>query len=96
MVFRGSPPAGGQEAVMFTVYAVYNKLADKVYVGQTNNLQRRLAEHNSNSLHYTGRIQGEWVLIYKESVATRSEALTREKQLKSYRGRESLREYIPG
>lgn len=79
-----------------TVYVIYNKPAGKLYIGQTENLTRRLVEHNKKlGNHFTAKFKGEWVLIYKESAATRSEALNREKQLKSYRGREFLREYIP-
>ena len=81
---------------MFIVYCIYNSQNDKFYIGQTGNLQRRLKEHNSPNGHHTGRFRGEWVLIYKESLATRSEALKREKQLKSAKGREYIKQYIPG
>jgi putative endonuclease len=82
---------------MFTVYAIYNKQADKYYIGQTSDIVNRLRLHNSNTFKgYTSRFQGEWELIYNESVATRSEALAREKQLKSYRGREYIKTHIPG
>jgi predicted GIY-YIG superfamily endonuclease len=36
-----------------------------------------------------------WILIYKEEFSTRQEALVREKQLKSYRGREFVKKCIP-
>ena len=81
---------------MFFVYAIYNQVAKKFYIGQSHDIKKRLEEHNSHSFKgYTSRFEGEWKLIYEESVDTRSEALVREKQLKSYRGRESLRKYIP-
>ncbi|MDZ7786303.1 MAG: GIY-YIG nuclease family protein [Candidatus Saccharibacteria bacterium] len=81
---------------MFTVYAILNKRANKIYIGQTENMKRRLTEHNEHTLGgYTSRYPGEWVLIYKESVATRSEALRREKQLKSGDGREFIKTFIP-
>ena len=81
---------------MFTVYALYNSSAAKVYIGQTENLARRVMEHNSHTFKgYTSRFQGEWKLIYSESVATRSEALEREKQLKSFRGREYIKSPSP-
>jgi putative endonuclease len=82
---------------MFTVYVIYNRLAGKSYTGQTEDLDRRLEEHNTH-VHkgFTSRYRGEWVLIYSESVATRSEALKREKQLKSGNGREYIKTLIPG
>jgi len=77
------------------VYALYNKQANKIYIGQTNNPKRRLTEHNQKqSGHYTAGVLGEWNLIYQERVLTRSQALKREKQLKSYRGRQFIKGLI--
>ena len=79
---------------MHFVYAIYNSSAGKLYIGETSNIARRLDEHNQKrGNHFTAKFEGEWVLIHKESLATRSEALKREKQLKSYRGREYLKQY---
>ncbi|MEK7181432.1 MAG: GIY-YIG nuclease family protein [Patescibacteria group bacterium] len=83
---------------MFFVYAIYNSERHRVYIGQTEDLNRRIKEHNDskNSRHtYTRRFAGEWVLIYKEIVETRGEAIRREEQLKSYRGRQFIKQYIP-
>lgn len=78
------------------VYALYNRDCKKIYIGQTADLDKRIAEHNEKmGNHFTAKVQGEWELIYTESVATRSEALKREKQLKSFRGREYIKTYIP-
>lgn len=81
---------------MYTIYAIYNRQASKVYIGQTVDIAQRINEHNSHNFKgYTARFQGEWELIYTESVTTRPEALRREKQLKSFRGREFIKTYIP-
>jgi putative endonuclease len=78
---------------MFTVYAIHNRLSDKIYIGQTEDLSRRILEHNDGIFQtsYTARFPGEWVLIFSQEFETRPEALRREKQLKSYRGREFIR-----
>jgi putative endonuclease len=82
---------------MFSVYVIYNKTVKKTYTGQTVDINKRLTEHNNHTFKgFTSRYRGEWVLIYKESVATRSEALKREKQLKSGNGRVYIQQYIPG
>lgn len=47
----------------------------------------------SNS--YTARFSGDWVVIYTEQTNDRVSALRREKQLKSYRGREFVKTHIP-
>ena len=82
---------------MFVVYAIYNPIVNKIYIGQTNDIKARLAAHNNHtfSLSYTARYPGEWKLFYTDEFSTRVEALRREKQLKSYRGREFVRKYIP-
>jgi putative endonuclease len=81
---------------MYTVYAIYNKEAKKFYIGQTVNLETRLEQHNHKSFKgYTSRFDGLWDLVYSEEAGTRVEALTREKQLKSFRGREFIKQHIP-
>lgn len=81
---------------MYTVYVIYNAKAHKIYIGQTEDIDRRVRQHNEHAfVDYTARFPGEWKLIYSESVATRSEALQREKQLKSGNGREYVKTYIP-
>ncbi len=78
------------------VYTIYNNKSNKIYVGQTTNLERRLIEHNKKlGKHYTAGIDGEWKLIYKEKQNSRKDAIKREKQLKSYKGRQFVKQYIP-
>lgn len=80
----------------FFVYVLYNETSSKIYIGQTSNLENRLVEHNrKRGRHYTANFLGEWKLIYKEELKTKQEALKREKQLKSYKGREYIKQYIP-
>lgn len=80
---------------MYIVYAIFNRDNNKFYIGQTENLPRRIAEHNNHIFKgYTSSFQGLWELIYQESVANRSEALSREKQLKSFRGRQFIKQHI--
>lgn len=81
---------------MWFVYVLYNSIVDKIYIGQTKNIERRLIEHNQKrGNHFTAKYKGEWILIYKEDVDSRSKAIIREKQLKSFRGREFIKQYIP-
>ncbi len=78
------------------VYAIYNAKNDKIYIGQTDNLALRLKMHNNKTFKtsFTSRFEGEWILVYSGEVKDRKEALIREKQLKSYRGRESIRKLL--
>ncbi|MBP7821115.1 GIY-YIG nuclease family protein [Candidatus Saccharibacteria bacterium] len=82
---------------MYYVYVLYNDFVEKFYIGQTGNLEQRIQSHNwKRGNHFTAKFEGEWKLIYEESFSTRSEAIRREKQLKTSRGRAYISSYIPG
>ncbi len=74
---------------MFKVYVLLSKTTGKRYIGQTANIERRLAAHNEGASRYT-KNRGPWQLIYSESYATRSEARKRENYLKTGKGREFI------
>lgn len=80
---------------MYAVYSIYNYKHNKIYIGQTEDLPSRLLMHNNHTFKgYTSQFDGKWELIYKEEVKNRVGALKREKQLKSYRGREYVKQFI--
>ena len=81
---------------MFTVYVIKNE-SGKIYIGQTENKNKRLKQHNNTAFDkrsYTKLNKGPWRLAYQEKFQTRKEALKREKELKSHRGRDWLREIM--
>jgi len=59
----------------------------KYYVGQTNDLRRRLREHREGRSPFTRRNPMR-KLVYWETFSTRGEAMKREKIIKSGKGRE--------
>lgn len=79
--------------VMFIVYVLRSYSTGKLYIGQTLNLERRLQEHQEGTARYT-RGRGPWTLVYTETYPTRSEAMIREKYLKSGQGREYLKVFL--
>ncbi len=80
----------------YYVYCIYNRENKKIYIGQTKDLVVRLEMHNAHVLKgYTSRYSGKWEVIYKEICYSREESLKRERQLKSFRGREFVKKYIP-
>ena len=83
---------------MFYVYAIWNKIRNKIYIGQSSNLKERLKRHNGllkNKLKsYTNKNSGEWLLIHQEEFEIRKAAIIREKELKSYQGRKFIRSLI--
>ncbi len=82
---------------MFTVYVIYNKRFRKTYVGFTSDLEKRILQHNEGFTgSYTSRFIGDWIVIYAEKYSSAIKARIREKQLKTYKGREFIKKYIPG
>jgi putative endonuclease len=78
---------------MFWVYVLQNP-DGKLYIGQTDDLQRRLLQHNDPAhtlTRTTKRFRGPWKVIYAEELLSRSAALDREKALKSGQGRAWLK-----
>jgi putative endonuclease len=67
-------------------YVYILECADKtLYVGYTNNLEKRLLAHNNlkTGAHYT-KIRRPVTLKYSEPFETRGEALSREAEIKSW------------
>jgi putative endonuclease len=80
------------------VYVLANP-RDRIYVGHTNDLSRRLREHNDPEFRgtlYTKRHPGPWRVIHQEQHPTRSAAMRRERELKSSRGRDWIRQRLAG
>ena len=74
---------------MFTVYILFSSSIDKYYIGYTNDLERRLTEHNRKKGKYTdGGIP--WRLVYQEEYESKSEAMNREKFIKSQKSRQYI------
>ena len=77
---------------MYWVYVLANDDSSRRYVGFTNNIERRLKEHNSG--HTRSTKNQKWSVIYKEQLEDRPSARKREKYLKSAAGRRYLQKYL--
>jgi putative endonuclease len=78
---------------MFYVYAIRSLSRNYIYVGLTDNLDRRIAQHNFG-LNPTTKPYRPFELIWSESFPTRSEARLREKYLKSGVGKTFLKSLL--
>jgi len=76
----------------YSVYVLRNS-EGLLYKGHTKDLDNRLKEHQSEG-NWTKR-RGPWQLVYTEVAKTKSEAMKREKFLKSGKGREFLKSVVP-
>jgi len=71
---------------MFYVYIIRSLKNNRNYIGSTNNLKRRLKEHNTGQSKYTS-LTRPFKLIHSEEFNNRSDAVKRELFLKSGQGR---------
>ena len=69
---------------MHVVYVIQNSNTFEIYVGQTNDLKRRVKEHNTGFNRSTHRKNhdGKWILVYAEAYRNRDDAKEREAKLK--------------
>jgi len=80
---------------MFYVYVLRSQLTGRLYTGSTADLEDRLRRHNEGRSPAT-RHGVPWALVHSESFATRSQAVRRERYLKTGRGRDELKRLVQG
>ena len=77
----GSETRRAQREIMYRVYLLKSLTEGGYYIGQTDNIERRIHEHNSGQEKAT-RGRAPLTLIGYEEYETRNEARWREYQLK--------------
>jgi len=78
---------------MHTVYILKSLKDDGYYIGVTNNISRRLKEHNSG-LSRSTKARKPFTLIYEEKYENINNAYSREKYLKSLKNRKKIEKII--
>lgn len=79
---------------MFYIYCLQSeKDKEELYFGFTNNLKKRLNEHNSGR-NFSTKKYLPWRLIYYEACLLKSDASRREKYLKTSIGRRMFKKRI--
>jgi putative endonuclease len=56
---------------MYYTYIIQSETTEKLYIGQTNNLQARINRHNSDK-NFTTKNKGPWKLLYSKEFETGS------------------------
>jgi putative endonuclease len=79
--------------MIYYVYLIKSKEGYR-YTGFTEDLEKRLIEHNDKKLSFWTKRGTNWKLIYKEEFENKTNALKREKWLKTGIGREFLKQNI--
>jgi putative endonuclease len=78
---------------MYYVYVLKSLKDNNLYIGQTSDLEKRIDEHNSGICKST-KARIPFKIVHSETYETRSEAMKREKELKSGKGRKYIRELL--
>jgi putative endonuclease len=76
----------------FFTYIIYSNKVGKKYIGHTENIERRLKEHNEGTLGKFTKNKGPWKLVHSDEFKTRSEAMAKEKFYKTGKGRDLLKD----
>ncbi|MCR4283934.1 MAG: GIY-YIG nuclease family protein [Parcubacteria group bacterium] len=78
---------------MYYTYAIKSEVRNYIYVGLTNNLDRRIKQHNDKK-ERTTRAYAPFRILFIEKFTTRTDARQKEKYLKSGAGKEYLKTLI--
>jgi putative endonuclease len=80
---------------MFYVYVLWMKKSGRYYIGQTQNLTKRLQKHSHGETKSL-KNRGEFDVVYVEECSSRADAMRREKEIKRYKGGEAFRRLLAG
>ena len=75
-------------------YVIYSPKYDKIYTGYSANPANRFIAHNHSKNKGSTKKFQPWVLIHIEKFESKQQAMDREKQLKSHKGRDFIRKLI--
>jgi len=79
----------------YYVYILRSQKDGKYYIGSTSDVEARLRFHNAG-LQRSTRNRTPLVLVYQETCESKTIALAREKQIKSYKGGMAFKRLIMG
>ena len=78
---------------MYFVYILKSLTVLRYYIGSSENVARRLSDHNSGKVKSTKAYQP-WEVVYLEKFNIESDALKREKQIKSYKSGNAFKKLL--
>ncbi|HEY6625556.1 MAG TPA: GIY-YIG nuclease family protein [Ignavibacteriaceae bacterium] len=78
---------------MYFVYIIKSLIVTQYYIDSTEDLDRRLSDHNSGKVKST-KAYKPWELVYSERFDAKSDALKRERQIKSYKSGNAFKKLV--
>ena len=76
--------------IMFYIYVLLSKINNDLYIGYSEDIKRRFAQHNSGEVKAT-KANKPWKLVYYEAYDNKYDATKRERQLKMHRAKQDLK-----
>jgi putative endonuclease len=87
------PISSMTETRAYYVYVLWSESRAKFYVGSCADIDDRLVRHNAGRSKYT-RTGTPWLLVHSEQFASRSEAVRRESEIKSWKSAARIRQML--
>ena len=84
------PGSETSKAIMFYMYILQSLKSEKLYVGFTKDLKKRVQEHNRR-LNFSTKFHLPWKLIYYEASLNEKDARRREGYFKTSQGRRMIK-----
>ena len=78
---------------MWFTYILNSRKYDKYYIGYTEDLEKRIAWHNKGKSRWTRKYRP-WKVAYVEAYRNKTDAIKREKKIKSYKNKMYLKGMI--
>jgi putative endonuclease len=78
---------------MYSTYILWSEKLQKYYIGHTDNLSRRITEHNTGKSKYT-KLGKPWTLMYHEEFTTKVEAIRHEQEIKNRKSKKYIETII--
>jgi len=73
----------------FFTYILISNVDESLYIGQTQNLEKRMIKHNNGYIKST-KAKKPWNIIHYKECSSRAEAMKLEKYLKSLKKRSAV------
>jgi putative endonuclease len=77
----------------YYVYILESNSSGRLYIGQTQNIENRVNEHNEGMTKST-KGKGPWKLLHSKVFETRTEAMVFERKLKNWKSSLRVLEWI--
>ena len=78
---------------MFITYILFSQRINKYYIGHTNDLNRRLYEHNIGHTTFT-KTGIPWILMYSRAFESKADAYFHEREIKRHKSRVYIEKLI--